>query len=521
MPATDSIASEHPSYSKRICQWERCRDCWEGQDAIKEAGHKYLPPSEGMVIDGAFTEAPSKDNIGWSNYQAYLGRALFYGYFADAVQMGLGLAWTKDPIFEGISGTPLEYLLTRATHEGESLSRLLYRINEAQMTTGRIGLFADMPKGETFGKPQPYIACYAAESALNWDAGRIGEMSQETLNLVVLNETGPARTGTFEYDELQRYRVLTLGPVDSNEPVGVYRQGLFEEIGANGTSGTPMFSEDEMWIPTIQGRKLDEIPFVFINATNVTTEPVDPPLLSLADLVLALYRVSADYNQELHNSTQATLVTKGLKPRKPGEKRVRLGAGSFVELGDTATADAWFLELSGKGLPALKDAVNDLKNLCSARAGEIIDTSSRGRESGNAMEQRISVRTANLHAIVQTGALGLERLLKIMGKWLGMSAEAIEKIKVIPNTVFSKPLFQGVELKQLVESKLLGGAAISLESIHRWLTARGYTQLSFEEMVQQVEQEKSLLEKLRPPEDPSKAGGSNGGPKILPSSGGV
>lgn len=523
MANTDSIDATHPLYDCRLSQWQRCWDCWRGQDAVKarDGGRRYLPPTEGMILDGAFTA--DCHSIGHTNYQSYLDRALFYGFYADAVTMALGLAWTKEPIFEGLEGTPLEYLLTNATNEGESLCRLLYRINEAQLNLGRIGLMADMPAGETAGKPQPYITCYGATEIINWDAGRVGELNQETLNLVVLNESGPVRTGTFEYNQQERYRVLALGPLDTNEAVGVYRQGVFTVSSGSGdqNSGTPSFDPEAMYAPTIQGRTCPQIPFVFVNATSATSEPCDPPLLSLSDLVLNTYKLSADYSLSLHASCSPTLVTKGLKQRAPGEKQVRLGSGGHVELGSEISAEAKFLEIEGKSIPEMRQAVQAAKDLCQARAGEVIDTSSRGRESGSAMESRISVRTANLHAIVQSGATGLERLLKIMGRWLGMEEDKVALIKCKPNYLFSKPTLSAIELKSLVESKLMGGALLSLKSIHTYLVSRGFTTLSFEELRAEWESEKDLAKDLLPEIDLTKTGGPNGGPKIPPVSTGI
>lgn len=519
MATTDSITATHPLYDCRLVQWQRCRDCWDGQDAVKgrDYGRRYLPPTEGQVLDGAF--GGDSSSLGTQNYKAYLQRALFYGFYADAVQMALGLAWTKEPIFEGLEGTPLEYLLTNATNEGESLCRLLYRINEAQLGIGRIGLMADMPAGETNGVPQPYITTYEATAIRNWDAGRVGDLSRETLNLVVLDECGPVRTGTFDWTHVERYRILSLGPIDTNEESGpgvVYKQGVFQDYvandGNNSISGTPYFNEEEMYTPTIQGRTLDEIPFVFINATSATSEPVDPPLLSLADLVLSLYMLSADYHQELHASTQATLVTKcaTLPKDKVTNEPIRLGVGSHIDLGSQADADAFFLELEGKGLPALEKALQEKIKLAQQRAGEIVDQSSRGRESGSALEQRISVRTANLHAVVQSGAAGLEKLLKILAKWFNMTDDAIAAIKIKPNYVFAKSALTGVELKALSDVRLMGGAVIPLKVMHEYLVQRGVTSVSFEEVQKLWEEEQELSKKIKPPpeEDPTKMSGS-------------
>jgi hypothetical protein len=488
--SSSDLSSTHPQYDCRVRQWERCRDTLAGQDAIKSrnGGMCYLPPTAGMILDGM----NGAYELGYQNYQAYLARAFYYGFVAEGVDLALGMLWNKLPVIEGLKGTPLEYLETKATHEGESLERLLYRINEAQISTGRIGIFADMPKGETVGPPQPYISMYSEYSIINWDASFQGELSTESLNLVVLDESGPRRMNTFQWEDCAQYRVLSLGPLDTNEPAGIYKQGVFASSGQ-----APVFDEDEMFAPQAQGRTLNEIPFVFINANSTTSCPQDPPLLSLADATLYLYRLQADYSAELHGQTSATLVTKGLsKTPKDEKKPQRLGVGGHVDLGSNKEADAFFLELSGKGLPELRAAVESAKDLCKSRAGEVVDQSSRGRESGNSLEQRISVRTATLHSIAQHAAEGLTKMLRIMGRWLGMDLEAIKKIKVIPNTVFAVPSFNGVDLLALTKAKLSGGAVIPYSLVHQYMVSRGLTTLSFDEAVSIWKKEKGLTEEV-------------------------
>lgn len=489
--SSSSLASTHPQYDCRVKQWERCRDTLAGQDAIKsrDGGVCYLPPTAGMILDGM----NGAHELGYQNYQAYLSRSFYYGFVAEGVDLALGMLWNKPPVIEGLKGTPLEYLETKATHEGESIERLLYRINEAQVSTGRIGIFADMPKGETVGPPKPYISMYNEYSIINWDASFQGELSTESLNLVVLDESGPKRTSTFQWEDWSQYRVLSLGPLDTNEAAGVYKQGVFSSDGV-----APVFDEDVMFAPQAQGKTLNEIPFVFINANSTTSCPQDPPLLSLVDASLYLYRLQADYSAELHGQTSATLVTKGLsKTPKDEKKPQRLGVGGHVDLGSNKEADAFFLELSGKGLPELRQAVESAKELCKSRAGEVVDQSSRGRESGNSLEQRISVRTATLHSIAQHGAEGLTKLLRIMGRWLNMSDEQVAKIRVRANVVFSSNKISGVDFKALCEASLLGGAIIPLSAMHQNLIANGFTDMTFESFVAEWEKEKSLRKQMQ------------------------
>jgi hypothetical protein len=498
MASTSSLDSTHPEYDCMLQQWLQCKDVLSGQKAVKErsgpygAGTCYLPPTAGMILDGM-----SKGQLGYENYQSYKTRAHFYGYYSEGVDLALGMLWNKPPVIEGIKGTKLEYLLTRATHEGESLERLLYRINEAQISTGRIGILADMPKGETVtAEPQPYISIYSETSITNWDAGYTGQLATEALNLVVLNESGPRRQNVFEWEDWSQYRVLVLGPPGSNEENGsaLYKQGLYALQGA----GPPEFDETAMFAPEAQGTKLDQIPFVFINANSTTSCPQDPPMLSLADLVLHLYRLQADYSAELHGQTSATLVTKGIV-RPPGQENTpqRLGVGGHVDLGSNKEAEAYYLELSGQGLPEMRQSVSDAKQLCRERSGEIVDQSSRGRESGNSLEQRISVRTATLHSIAQHGAEGLTKLLRIMGRWVGMTAQEISGIKIIPNTVFASSKVNGIDFKALVESSQLGGAVIPMKAMHKFLQVSGFTDATFEQFVEQWESEQEIRSKMQ------------------------
>jgi hypothetical protein len=498
--SSSGLDNTHPEYDCRVYQWQRCRDSLEGQDAIKRrnGGMCYLPPTAGMVLDGM--DYPH--GLGYQNYQGYLARSHYYGYVSESVDLALGMLWNKPPVVEGLKGTPLEYLETKATHEGESLERLLYRINEAQISTGRIGILADMPApirdeegnivSQPTVKPEPYISIYNESSITNWDASFTGQLATEALNLVVLNESGPRRTGTFEWEDWVQYRVLSLGPIDTNEELGVYRQGVFSQ-----SAETPAFDEKAMFVPNIQGRELTEIPFVFINANSTTSCPQDPPLLSLVDLCLHLYRLQADYSAELHGQTSATLITKGLtKTPKDEKKPQRLGVGGHVDLGSNKDSDAWFLELSGKGLPELRIAVNDVKQLARERSGEIVDQSSRGRESGSSLEQRISVRTATLHSIAQHGAEGVSKLLKVMARWVGMTDDQISRIKIVPNTVFAKTSFDSIDLLALAKSKLSGGAIIPFSMIHQYLVQKGLTTLSFDEAVKIWKAEKPLTDEM-------------------------
>ena len=83
----------------------------------------------------------------------------------------------------------MEILRERATRRNESLIMLLRRINEEQLTVGRLGLLIDIEEFE--GTAQPYIATYCTEDIVNWHEqdDNTDTVSEQKLRMVVLRET--------------------------------------------------------------------------------------------------------------------------------------------------------------------------------------------------------------------------------------------------------------------------------------------------------------------------------------------
>lgn len=221
-----AINSTHPFYALYVEDWRKCRDSYKGQTAVKRRRTMYLPPTEGMRADGM--EKSTQE--GYLRYNDYLLRATYYEFVSGAVEYYLGLLHQKPANIE--LPEAMQPLLEAATENGESLQHLLRRINEQQLVTGRLGLLLDMPSTPAPDKPpMPYIALYVAEAILNWDDGTEDQTQLTSLNLVVLDESGPVRVpGDFTWQDGEKYRVLILGQPDTNEPANtpgaVYRQAV-------------------------------------------------------------------------------------------------------------------------------------------------------------------------------------------------------------------------------------------------------------------------------------------------------
>lgn len=467
-----AIDSKHPLYTAHLDDWILLRDCYRGERRVKEQGVIYLSPTSGMEADGM-----NPGQLGEKAYQAYKRRAVFPDAVKMAVSAMIGVMHHKPPVIE----VPkiMEPMLERATLNGESLEMLLRKINTEQLTTGRLGLMLDIEDGALVGS-MPYIATYDAESILNWDDGTRQELALQNLNLVVLDESDNERGDDFEWSYKHKYRVLVLGDPTVNEAQGggVYQAGEFTEKGT-------AFSVDGLVTPAIGGRTLDQIPFVFVNATDVVPSPQNPPLLGLATLSMTIYRGEADYRQALFMQGQDTLVVIG-----GGEESFRTGANAVINL--QVGGDAKFIGVDSAGLPEMRQALENDRSQATQQGGQLLDNVSRERESGDALKIRVAASTATLNQVALAGAFGLQSLLRIAAVWLGANPE---EVVVEPNLDFADDELLGKTLVEYMTAKSLG-APYSLRSIHELMQQRDLTSRTFEEEIEELEKEQELLDMI-------------------------
>lgn len=476
-----AVNSKHPAYNLHLEDWEACRDVYHGQSAVRrrDGGRRYLPPTTGQRIDMA-----EKPEIGKANYEAYRDRALMSGFFSDAIDMFLGLLWHRPTTFE------LGYLEPwfgdgkPATGAGENLSQLLRRMHVEAMVTGRLGLIGDLNNdGVATSPPAPYLELYDAEQCINWDDGG-SRFARRSLNLVVLDESTAVRNAQLEWECKNYYRVLWLGEIGPNEERGEYHVSRFEgDVPFDPTAGEP---------PNVRLKTLDKLPFVFVGTKSITTQVDDPPLIALARGVLALYRMDADYRQHIHMCGQDTLFTRGAA----ADEVKSVGAGAHINI-ENPHGDAKFIGINSQGLSETRQAIQNDQSLCAKKAGELLSDNSKARESGDALVERTGRKGASLNDIADMCAAGLERMLRIIAEWMGATPAQVQEIRVIPNKKFGTPAFNAAEMKQLVEAYVLG-APITLQSIHEYNVAHGYTDLSWDDMVLAKRSEQEMLADLLP-----------------------
>ena len=460
-----TVKSFHPLYDAFAPYWSQMRDSQAGQAVIKTRTTKYLPATAGMIVDGAAANAMS---AGALRYQAYLLRAFFPDLVNLAVTGIHGLLHRKPAKIE--LPPELEPMRENATSDGESLQALLARINWEQLVLGRIGLHLEAPDG---GGPDalPFFVTYCGESIINWDSVRTS--TGDVTNLIILDESGAVRREDFTWEDIEQYRVLSLG--DPNGEPGAYQTSL-----ADKGSSFEIDTENQT-VPSIAGRTLDEIPFVFINSKDLVSEPEKPPLLGLSNQVLVIYRGEADYRQSLYMQGEETLVI--VDGYALGDGEVRTGTGAMISV--QQGGDAKYIGTSSEGIPEQREAlVNDYARAASEGA-RMFENGGRHVESGDALRIRVAGKTSSMTSISISGAAGLETGLKQAAKWIGADPS---KVKVSSNQDFADDAVEGKTLVDIQTFKHLGGP-IALDSIHRILRQRDLTDMTFEEELAAIAEE--------------------------------
>lgn len=483
-----SITSVHPQYSLFLARWTLLRDCYEGEAQVKRKRTLYLPATANMEEDGAITQSslilPSAfagahfnngNSDGERAYRAYLMRAVYHNFVAMAVTRALGAMHRKPATIE--LPAAMDRIRENATIEGDSLNLLLMKINQEQLITGRIGLLLDFPAQRTLDVPTPYIATYSAERIRNWDAGRRTDDNRHVLNLVVLDESEFERGdagSALTWTEKNKYRALVLGDIVANETTGLYQAGVFDENQSE-------FSQALLRAPNIRGNTLDQIPFVFVNSMDLLPKPFKPPLETLGNLSMTIYRGEADYRQSLFMQGQDTLVTIG---GPDDDTPIRTGAGQRINI-SSVEGDAKFIGVESGGLAEQRSALENDIDRAEQQSGQLRERSRQVR-SGDAERRRATARNASITDVAITGAAGLEKLLKIGAEWLGADPE---QVSVQPNLDFQDDLIEASELTDWMIAKNQG-LPLSLRSIWETLKRRELTNFeTFEDEIAQIAQE--------------------------------
>jgi len=396
------VSSTHADYNTFFPQWELVCDCVDGASAVKKKGEKYLPKPN----------AEDRTSENTERYKAYKERANFVSFTGFTLEGMLGMVFKKPVAVE--LDKPIEYLEANVNGGGLTIDQMSREIVSHILQKGRFGLLVDYPPAES-GLSAAEVAerglranilPYKAENIKNWRTTIVGGVS--VLSLVVLAEVhSEVSDDGFVAEDKTYHRVLRLQD-------GIYVQELYNDQD----------TLIEQLIPTkADGAYWKEIPFTFVGSKNNDPEVDKAPLYDIAEVNIAHYRNSADFEESSFMVGQPTPVLAGLNQTwvdKVLKGSVLLGSRTAILLPEGGSSDllqANENQMPSKGMEAKEEQMKKI--------GARIIEDAGGNETAEAAKIRFGGQNSKLGAIVGNVESAFLQCFTWAGEFMSSAGESL------------------------------------------------------------------------------------------------
>ncbi len=439
------VDTPSPEYEAALPRWQRCRDCFEGNDAVKARTTAYLPALEGHQGSA-------------EKYDAYLTRAVFYNATARTVAGLLGSVFRATPSWTFPAA--IEDDLTDVTLMGRPLVSFALMAFKELLVTGRVGVQVDMPKAPVDGATtaRPYWVLRRAEDILSWRTVVRG--GQEKLTRVVLSEVVEEDDPKDEWSPtvIDQIRVLELvqhpRTAAATYQIRRFRKKPSKEVRGG---GDPWEAVDKPIVPLKHGDPLPFIPFQFIGLTSVTPAIEKSPLADIVDVNLSHYRTSADFEHGAHVTALPTPWVSGAEP-KEGET-FPIGSATAWVL-PHPQARAGMLEFTGDGLKTLERSLSVKQEQMASLGARLIESRKAAAETAEALRLAMSGDHSVLASMASTFDQAMTKVMRWHADWSGAEGT---NITFAVNKDFFEARLTAPEAQALVGTWQAGG--ISFETL--------------------------------------------------------
>ena len=401
--------STHLDYDANIAAWQRARDVFAGEDAVKAAGEKYLPRLD------------CQDN---TEYLAYKNRAAFFNASARTADGFVGLIFRREPTFKlpvgnGV-GDALAEFVEDADMLGTSLSAFSKNLVTEIINVGRAGTLVDW---NDEAEQRAYVVAYAAEDIINWHTERVN--GRNVLTLLVLKETShtpAAEADPYQPEVIEQLRVLKLVPPASMADNAVadwcYQVEIWQFLpdgqSPNGvrSRGKKKWKLVDTITPLRLGKPLPLIPFVFHGPRHSLPTVDKIPLADIIAVNLDHYRLNADYKHGMHFTALPTAWVSGFDK----SSTLRIGS-STAWVAETPGATAGYLEFHGQGLSTFERAMDRDEQLMAVLGTRMLESRKRVGETAAAIELRQSGENSILNTVSLSISSSLTQVLRWVYWW--------------------------------------------------------------------------------------------------------
>ena len=451
-------------------KYDLIRTLLKGEQALKDAGTKYLPAPNGDV------------NEEEERYQDYVARAVLHNV-TDRTEKGLkGQVFLRNPQVE--LPEIMEIFKTDANGANISLTQLAKKAVGYTIAYGRAGLFTDYPSVGTevtrediaSGRVRPVINLYAPWDIINWRREKIDGKS--VLTLVVLREIEERELDfRIYYDRV--FRVLRLIRNAMNEvcvSVTIWRETLQDP---GNPESKHMVEEESYFLCDSEGNNLDRMPFEFIGSENNDDIIDEPPLYDIATLNVGHWRNSADFEESAFMLGQPTPYFAGLTVAWVnnflGDKIV-LGSRSAVPLPENASAGL----LQAQPNTLASEGMERKEKQMVALGAKLIQERQTERTATEAEFDNAS-ETSVLSTISKNNSSAFTNALKWAANFIG---EDSDSIVFELNSNFDLSTMTAEEIRITIESWI--GGAILTDEMREALKRSGLTSVDLEEYTSKI-----------------------------------
>ena len=410
MPAS----TKNPTYHMYYDTWQQTRDAVKGSVAIKEKRARYLPVPDGETgSEGATNLRYANEEhkgTGTLRYRNYIKRAVYTNFTGRTKNALVGAVFRKDPTIVVPAG--LEYLIDDATGDGLSINQLAKDELSNLLEVGRAGFLVDYPQADQGLSVEDVdlldlrasIVPYTAEQIINWKLDAYG--GRKLLTLIVLEEDYPDDDDEFGHEKKKQQRILRLS--DEGYSQQIYRDEM---------------PYTEQFFPTkADGSKWFEIPFVFCGSKNNDASIDDAPLADIAEVNLAHYRNSADYEESCFITGQPTLfITHSLSAEQFAEYNpngIKLGSRAGHVLGETGAATLVQAEANNIVREAMNSKLNEMVAI-----GARIVTDRGQNETAEGARIRFASENSVLGDVVNNLSEALFTCILWVGEFMGFDGD--------------------------------------------------------------------------------------------------
>jgi hypothetical protein len=394
--------------------WQQTRDAVKGSVAIKEKRARYLPVPDGETgSEGATNLRYANEEhkgTGTLRYRNYIKRAVYTNFTGRTKNALVGAVFRKEPTI--MLPEAIAYLMDDATGDGLSLNQLAKDELSNLLEVGRAGFLVDYPQADDGLSAEDVdlldlrasIVPYTAEQVINWKLDAYG--GRKLLTLIVLEEDYPDDDDEFGHEKKKQQRILRLS--DEGYSQQIYRDEM---------------PYTEQFFPTkADGSRWFEIPFIFCGSKNNDASIDDAPLADIAEVNLAHYRNSADYEESCFITGQPTLfITHSLSAEQFTEYNpngIKLGSRAGHVLGETGSATLVQAEANNIVREAMNFKLNEMVAI-----GARIVTDRGQNETAEGARIRFASENSVLGDVVNNLSEALYKCIEWVGEFMGVTGE--------------------------------------------------------------------------------------------------